>query len=458
MKTSEKSSWSLCHNWRSDLNDGQWLQLKRNTSYSRCSTEFLIRMIPFRGDQCKWIADFCFRPLSVEKDLRVESNRGVWWKEALKLRDARSIERLEELTIANISESLSLVGKNASFRPFSALIPSYFCRARRSWILFILVDHFNHGPPMNRPMMLIPQQQQPHLIQHLPSSFAYGAPAPNFQQAYHGNPRMPQQQQHQHPQQQQFIFIPHGPHTQQLWMGPSLSLPPAPTPNFIPSPPGVFHHPQPSYPPPPPQPSFSGGNGIPQLSFSGGTAMSQPLLGAGTGIPQPPFSGGTATLKRKSHYLDESDFDGPVSVLWRWRWISSAQGGLIGIFLSSRTSTMNIHLWRVCKRSLLPVANSSITIDRRIRDLSITMPTDRDFHPRRAHRFPTRASPLAMQCQILTDRTMIALCTIHLLHHPFQLTKPHSNKHWTLSCSKSISSYRYFDQSHRVTILFFRWL
>ena len=165
-------------------------------------------------------------------------------------------------------------------------------------------------------MMLIPQQQQqpPHLVQHLPSpAFAYGAPTLNFHQPYPGNLPMPQQQQQQ---QQQFIFIPHQPHPQQHWMGPSPSFPPAPTPTFIQSPPGAFHHSQQSYAPPPlpPQPAFSGGSGIPQSSFSGGTTISQPLLGAGTGIPQPSFSGGTATLKRKSHYLDESDFDEPVSV------------------------------------------------------------------------------------------------------------------------------------------------
>jgi hypothetical protein len=62
------------------------------------------------------------------------------------------------------------------------------------------------------------------------------------------------------------------------------------------------------------QPSFSGGTSVPQSSFSSGTNVSQLSFSSGTGIPQPPFSGGTAVLKRKSHYLEESDFDPSVSL------------------------------------------------------------------------------------------------------------------------------------------------
>ena len=76
------------------------------------------------------------------------------------------------------------------------------------------------------------------------------------------------------------------------------------------------------------QPSFSGGTGINHSQFSGGTGMpqpsfggggggnntSQPLLNCGTGIPQPSFSGGTGVLKRKSHYLEESDYDLSVTL------------------------------------------------------------------------------------------------------------------------------------------------
>ncbi|CAF3367553.1 unnamed protein product [Rotaria sp. Silwood1] len=183
-------------------------------------------------------------------------------------------------------------------------------------------DHFNNVQPVNRYMVPLPQQQQ-QIVQ--PPSLMYTTQVHHFHQPYPGN--MPIQQQ-------SLMFTPSRPHPQQSWI---LSSAPSPSatsmPSFNPSPPTTFHHIQPSlHPPQPsfsggisiPQPSFSGGagithitfnggTGIPQPSFSGGTNVSQSLLSSGTGIPQPPFSGGTAVLKRKSHYLEESDFDSPTN-------------------------------------------------------------------------------------------------------------------------------------------------
>ncbi|CAF0947300.1 unnamed protein product [Rotaria sordida] len=195
-------------------------------------------------------------------------------------------------------------------------------------------DHFNNVQPVNRHMVHFPQQQQQQQIVQ-PPSLMYTTPVHHFHQPYPNN--LPIQQQ----QQQSFMFVPSRPRPQQSWIlssGPSPSV--TSVSSFIPSPPTTFHHIQPPLPPPQqsfsgginiphlsfsgginiPQPSFSGGTGItpltlnggtgiPQPSFSGGTNVSQPLLSSGTGIPQPPFSGGTAVLKRKSHYLEESDFD-----------------------------------------------------------------------------------------------------------------------------------------------------
>jgi len=154
----------------------------------------------------------------------------------------------------------------------------------------------------------------------------FATPVHNFHQPYPGNLPM---------QQQPFMFVPSRPHPQQSWII-QTSPPPSVTsmPTFIPSPPTTFHHIQPPLPPPQPsfssgtgapQSSFGGGTGIPQPSFSGGTAVSQSSFSgntnsskapfsSGAGIPQPPFSGGTAVLKRKSHYLEESDFDPSVSL------------------------------------------------------------------------------------------------------------------------------------------------
>lgn len=149
-----------------------------------------------------------------------------------------------------------------------------------------------------------PPQQPPHIVQ--PPSIMYTTQAPNFQQVYGGNLQM---------QQPTVMFVPSRPRLQQSWIvsnGPPMSTYP---------PTSTTYHIQ---PPLPPQPTFSGGFNMPQPPFSGGTAMSQPsfsgsnnlpqhLLNNGTGIPQPPFSGGTAVLKRKSHFLEESDFDSSVS-------------------------------------------------------------------------------------------------------------------------------------------------
>ncbi|CAF0753663.1 unnamed protein product [Adineta steineri] len=186
---------------------------------------------------------------------------------------------------------------------------------------YFIVDHFNNGQPVNRDVVFFPQQQQQHQQQlqqqqHIGQhpSIMYSAPTHNFYQPYPGN--LPMQQQ-----QQPMMFVQSHPRLQQSWI---LQSPPGP-PNtsmqtFIPSPPTTFHHMQPPLPPPQlsfsngtgiPQPSFSGGTGISQTSFTNNTNISQPSFGSGTGIPQPSFSGGTALLKRKSHYLEESDFDVP---------------------------------------------------------------------------------------------------------------------------------------------------
>lgn len=178
-------------------------------------------------------------------------------------------------------------------------------------IIYIIVDQFNNAPPVNRHFVLFPQQQQQQqIVQH--PSLMYATPVHNFHQPYPGN--LPMQQQ------SQLMFVPTRPRPQQSWI--------------LSSPHTNFHHMQPPLPPPQPsfnggigmsQPSFNSGTGIPQPSFSGGTAhqqpvfssgtnISQPSLGSGTGIPQPAFSGGTAMLKRKSHYLEESEYDSPVSL------------------------------------------------------------------------------------------------------------------------------------------------
>jgi len=167
--------------------------------------------------------------------------------------------------------------------------------------------------------VLFPQQQQ-QIVQH--PSLMYATPTQNFYQSHPGNFPM---------QQQPFMFIPSRPHLQQSWILSSpLNQSVTSLPAFISSPQTTYHHTQPSQMSfssgtGMPQPSFSGGTGIPQPSFSGGTAVSQssfsgstnvpqPSFSSGTGIPQPPFSGGTAVLKRKSHYLEESEFDSPVSL------------------------------------------------------------------------------------------------------------------------------------------------
>lgn len=180
-------------------------------------------------------------------------------------------------------------------------------------VLSALVDHFNNGQPVHRHMAIFPHEQPlapPHLMQ--PPSLAYHMPTQNFAQPY-PNIMMPMQQQ----QQPQLMLIPARPQQPppQSWIVSSPSAMMAPMPTFIPAPPAAFH------PLPPAQPSLGAGTGIPQPSFSGGTGVShgpfnsalvntQPVsIGNGTGIPQPPFRGGTAMLKRKSHYLEESDTD-----------------------------------------------------------------------------------------------------------------------------------------------------
>ena len=193
----------------------------------------------------------------------------------------------------------------------------------------MIVNQFNNTPPVNRHFVLLPQQQQQIAP---PPSLMYASPVHNFHLPYPGN--MPSMQH-------QLMFIPSRPQAQQSWILPSSPATSMPT--FIQSHPTTFHHMQPPLPPPQPsfsggsgmsQPSFASGTGIPQPPFSGGTSVSQPpfnggtnvsqpSLGSGTGIPQPAFSGGTAVLKRKSHYLDESEYDSPVSLLGSWKLLKS---------------------------------------------------------------------------------------------------------------------------------------
>jgi hypothetical protein len=167
-----------------------------------------------------------------------------------------------------------------------------------------------------------PQFQQQPMTQSLTSpSFMFANAATNFHPTYANNPPMPQQAH---------VFIRNRPCPPQPWIlspSPSSSLPSSasvPMPSFIASTPTTFHHIQSAFPIAQSQssfnlatglsqPSFSGGTSMSQSSFSGGTHPSQSMFGNGTGIPQPSFSGGTALLKRKSHYLDESNFESSVS-------------------------------------------------------------------------------------------------------------------------------------------------
>ncbi|CAF4739512.1 unnamed protein product, partial [Rotaria magnacalcarata] len=181
-------------------------------------------------------------------------------------------------------------------------------------------DHFNNGQPVNRHMVHFPQQQQPQILQ--PQSLMYSAPTYQFRQPYLGNMPM---------QQQTLMFVQSRPRPQQSWI--LSSGPPQSTPFMSPSQP-TFNQIQPPLPPQQQsfsgeiniqQPSFSGGTGVNYSQFSGGICMSQssfsgggnnvsqPLLNCGTGIPQPSFSGGTGVLKRKSHYLEEPDYDLPTN-------------------------------------------------------------------------------------------------------------------------------------------------
>ena len=179
-------------------------------------------------------------------------------------------------------------------------------------------------------MLFFPQQQQQQHQQIVQTpTLMYTTSPQNFHQPYPGN--IPIHLQQQQPQQQSFMFIPSRPHLQQSWIlqsHPQSSFPPATSmPTFIQSSQTNFHHMQ----PPQPQSSFNSGPGIPQPSFSGGTAISQSSFNNntnvpppstfrnGTGIPQPSFSGGTAVLKRKSHYLDEPEYDTPVSLLFLFK-------------------------------------------------------------------------------------------------------------------------------------------
>jgi hypothetical protein len=181
------------------------------------------------------------------------------------------------------------------------LIEILYVGYKIEYFICLIDDFFNNAQPVNRHFVLLPQQQQQQIVQH--PSLMFATPNHNFHQSYAGN--MPMQQQ-----QQQLMFVSPQPCPQQSWI---LSSPPSTSiPTFIPSPQTSFHHIQP--PLPSPQPSFRGGTGIPQPSFSGGTGAPHPSFSSGTGVPQPSFSGGTAILKRKSHYLEGSDFDQSVRI------------------------------------------------------------------------------------------------------------------------------------------------
>jgi hypothetical protein len=200
------------------------------------------------------------------------------------------------------------------------IIKNYSCEIQNIFMC-IIVDQFNNGQPVHRHLVFFPQQQQ-QIVQ--PQPLMYATSTHNFHQPYPGNMAIQQQQP--------LMYVQSRPRPPQSWIFSSPSPPVTSMPTFIQAPQTNFHHIQPPIPPPQQsfgggtgvlQSSFGGGTGIPQPPFSGGTAASQssfsnnpkssqPLLGSGTGIPQPAFSGGTALLKRKSHYLEESDFDSPV--------------------------------------------------------------------------------------------------------------------------------------------------
>ncbi|CAF1444116.1 unnamed protein product [Adineta ricciae] len=160
-------------------------------------------------------------------------------------------------------------------------------------------DHFNNGQPVNRHMIRFPEQQQ-HLVQ--PAQLMYQPPpVHSFPQSYSNNVSIQQQQQ------PLLMFIPTRPRPPQPWIHSSPPVPPSlPAPiTSVSASQFAFQHIQ------PPQPSFSGGTGSSHTSFSNMPNPPQHSFGAGTGIPQPSFSGGTALLKRKSHYLEESDVELP---------------------------------------------------------------------------------------------------------------------------------------------------
>ena len=167
----------------------------------------------------------------------------------------------------------------------------------------IVVDRFNHGQTNHRPMLFIsPQQPQLFHAQGQPTMM-FAGPMPNFHQQFQGNPSM---------LQQNLMYEPNCARPQQSWILSAPAPPPPPPtaqiPNFMGSSSNQF---QPSSFAPT-QPKFMGGTTHSQSSFNGLRPMPPPPIGNGTGIPQPPFSGGTAFLKRKSHYLDESEQDPSV--------------------------------------------------------------------------------------------------------------------------------------------------
>ena len=261
-------------------------------------------------------------------------------------------------------------------------------------------------------MMFVSHQPQQIVQSPAQPSFFFTGPTPNFQQPYSSN--LPLQQQ------PSLIFLPtQQQHPQQSWIlqSPSQPLPP-PSQTFAPPPTNNFHPIQPHFLPP--QPSFSGGSGVPQNSFNRTGHAPLPSLGSGTGIPQPAFSGGTAVLKRKSHYLEESNFDPSVRML-RSDIETEVSFAIVsnGSFHSSRvsimTATENYHPREVCRGNPSRTGNSSV-FDRHNQDSQIALECmDKCPH----HRDPIKtrlAKHSIVHRRILLGRTITSIRILVLLH------------------------------------------
>ena len=323
-------------------------------------------------------------------------------------------------------------------------------------ILLVQVDHYNHGQGASRPMMFVTHQPQQIVQSPSQPSFFFAGQAPHFQQPYSGHLPLQQQQQHHQQQQQQpsLIFLPiqqQQPHLQQSWIPQSSPQPPPPLSQpFVPQPTNTnnFHPIQPHVFPP--QPSFSGGSGIAQNNFNRTGHAPLPSLGSGTGIPQPAFSGGTAVLKRKSHYLEESNFDPSVRMLrldvdLEASLVIVSNGSLHSSRIAIMKATENFHLREACRANHSRTGSSSV-FDRHNHGLPIVLEcTGKCLH--RQDPIKTRlANHSIAHRRILPGRTILFTRNRVLLRcRPPPVTRRNrsSNGYSRISSFKSISRCRY---------------